>query len=144
MVCRSLRTSEQFKHCSKCMFSVDLSSSFFFFNDTATIEIYTLSLHDALPIFTQPPTIHHRRPAPRTTDGGIPPGGRLTSARNDLYRLRFEGSRPTSSPADLFDQAWPGSPEGGALLMIGDVRRHRTATPASGRFLPTIRTLVSH
>src|SRR3712207_8168980 len=30
-----------------------MSSSFFFFffNDTATTEIYTLSLHDALPIF---------------------------------------------------------------------------------------------
>src|SRR2546425_5576223 len=27
------------------------SSMFFFFNDTATTEIYTLSLHDALPIF---------------------------------------------------------------------------------------------
>src|SRR2546422_7507324 len=27
-------------------------SFFFFFNDTATTEIYTLSLHDALPIFT--------------------------------------------------------------------------------------------
>src|SRR3712207_6926511 len=27
-----------------------LISSFFFFNDTATTEIYTLSLHDALPI----------------------------------------------------------------------------------------------
>src|ERR1051325_12151193 len=27
-----------------------LSSAFFFFNDTATTEIYTLSLHDALPI----------------------------------------------------------------------------------------------
>src|SRR2546427_11106830 len=27
------------------------SFSFFFFNDTATTEIYTLSLHDALPIF---------------------------------------------------------------------------------------------
>src|SRR3712207_7807132 len=26
-------------------------SSFFFFNDTATTEIYTLSLHDALPIY---------------------------------------------------------------------------------------------
>src|SRR2546427_9260193 len=26
---------------------------FFFFNDTATTEIYTLSLHDALPIFSQ-------------------------------------------------------------------------------------------
>src|SRR2546421_11755293 len=28
-----------------------VSFSFFFFNDTATTEIYTLSLHDALPIF---------------------------------------------------------------------------------------------
>src|SRR2546427_11421595 len=26
---------------------------FFFFNDTATTEIYTLSLHDALPIYVQ-------------------------------------------------------------------------------------------
>src|SRR5258708_21617318 len=32
-------------------------SSFFFFNDTATTEIYTLSLHDALPIFTKPRTV---------------------------------------------------------------------------------------
>src|SRR3712207_7951881 len=30
---------------------VPARSSFFFFNDTATTEIYTLSLHDALPIF---------------------------------------------------------------------------------------------
>src|SRR2546427_8768958 len=29
--------------------------SFFFFNDTATTEIYTLSLHDALPIFGAEP-----------------------------------------------------------------------------------------
>src|SRR5258708_32608661 len=28
-----------------------LTYCFFFFNDTATTEIYTLSLHDALPIF---------------------------------------------------------------------------------------------
>src|SRR3712207_9499890 len=28
---------------------------FFFFNDTATTEIYTLSLHDALPIFVPMP-----------------------------------------------------------------------------------------
>ena len=27
---------------------------FFFFNDTATTEIYTLSLHDALPIWAAP------------------------------------------------------------------------------------------
>src|SRR5260221_9626590 len=36
-------------------------SFFFFFNDTATTEIYTLSLHDALPISLQ---IHRPRPAP--------------------------------------------------------------------------------
>src|SRR6266567_9404932 len=30
------------------------SCFFFFFNDTATTEIYTLSLHDALPIFPDP------------------------------------------------------------------------------------------
>src|SRR5436309_12473593 len=32
------------------MLSSLLSSLFFFFNDTPTTEIYTLSLHDALPI----------------------------------------------------------------------------------------------
>src|SRR3712207_8293686 len=32
---------------------------FFFFNDTATTEIYTLSLHDALPISASPD--RHRR-----------------------------------------------------------------------------------
>src|SRR5256885_8068061 len=31
-----------------------LVSFFFFFNDTATTEIYTLSLHDALPISRNP------------------------------------------------------------------------------------------
>src|SRR3712207_8969328 len=29
---------------------MECNSEFFFFNDTATTEIYTLSLHDALPI----------------------------------------------------------------------------------------------
>src|SRR5476649_722471 len=38
---------------------VNLAGEFiysFFFNDTATTEIYTLSLHDALPILIAPPT----------------------------------------------------------------------------------------
>src|SRR5438093_12580342 len=35
------------RFCSHLYFSL---LSFFFFNDTATTEIYTLSLHDALPI----------------------------------------------------------------------------------------------
>src|SRR2546427_5249525 len=33
------------------MFLISSTSFFFFFNDTATTEIYTLSLHDALPIW---------------------------------------------------------------------------------------------
>src|SRR2546422_7813357 len=34
----------------------------FFFNDTATTEIYTLSLHDALPIW--PPGVRHEQALP--------------------------------------------------------------------------------
>src|SRR2546430_6107085 len=45
---------------------------FFFFNDTATTEIYTLSLHDALPIWVF-----------RFTDGrsGLPTGVPVTDGR---------------------------------------------------------------
>src|SRR2546426_5898259 len=39
------------------------SCLFFFFNDTATTEIYTLSLHDALPI------LHVRHPSPAREQG---------------------------------------------------------------------------
>src|SRR2546426_12190994 len=35
---------------SSCICHLGVFPSFFFFNDTATTEIYTLSLHDALPI----------------------------------------------------------------------------------------------
>src|SRR5215510_16003469 len=35
-----------------CVLLVIVIFFFFFFNDTATTEIYTLSLHDALPILT--------------------------------------------------------------------------------------------
>src|SRR5258707_13201287 len=34
-----------------CLFACSPPFLFFFFNDTATTEIYTLSLHDALPIY---------------------------------------------------------------------------------------------
>src|SRR6266853_3281308 len=51
-------------------YSFFLSSSlfyFFFFNDTATTEIYTLSLHDALPISRS-----RARPWPRGPEGHAP------------------------------------------------------------------------
>src|SRR5437016_12269418 len=40
------------------LFSLSL---FFFFNDTATTEIYTLSLHDALPISCRGSAQYHHR-----------------------------------------------------------------------------------
>src|SRR3712207_7586235 len=43
----------------------------FFFNDTATTEIYTLSLHDALPIFAD-----RRRRGRRDAGRGLPRHGR--------------------------------------------------------------------
>ena len=43
---RDLRSVVVFKK----MFVLSILCVFFFFNDTATTEIYTLSLHDALPI----------------------------------------------------------------------------------------------
>src|SRR5687768_17889449 len=55
------------------------SCFFFFFNDTATTEIYTLSLHDALPIWPRrtscPPPI---RP-PRASRTSPRPAGRSRS-----------------------------------------------------------------
>src|SRR5439155_23908885 len=54
-----------------------VSYSFFFFNDTATTEIYTLSLHDALPISSpcagRPETSRPRRtPTPARACGSRP------------------------------------------------------------------------
>src|SRR2546430_17511497 len=50
----------------RSMFEFVTLRRFFFFNDTATTEIYTLSLHDALPIWhsrrSVPPRSGRRRP----------------------------------------------------------------------------------
>src|SRR3712207_7404540 len=45
---------------------------FFFFNDTATTEIYTLSLHDALPIFGVDPRARSELVARERRDGHHP------------------------------------------------------------------------
>src|SRR3712207_7006302 len=44
-----------------------------FFNDTATTEIYTLSLHDALPILSVSVSSNLERPAPFSLDAGFFP-----------------------------------------------------------------------
>src|SRR3712207_9403443 len=52
---------------------------FFFFNDTATTEIYTLSLHDALPISGDPESVE--RPPPNVSMSASP------------IRMRHRGAR---------------------------------------------------
>src|SRR2546422_10578086 len=70
------------------MRSPDLLTFFFFFNDTATTEIYTLSLHDALPIYqsAQPPGCG--RPLVRAFRIGW--GRRLPGSRWQTLALRSE------------------------------------------------------
>src|SRR5256885_12514096 len=74
----------------------------FFFNDPATTEIYTLSLHDALPIWGIT-----RRPTPSSTDWpssgqrGDWPGCRWRSGRGraagDRKSTRLNSSHPVIS-----------------------------------------------
>src|ERR1051326_5201813 len=63
--------------------SMEVVWCFFFFNDTATTEIYTLSLHDALPICLRARASSCRFPAQRAS---------LSNSRNrrqgGLLRLR--------------------------------------------------------
>src|SRR3989442_10698867 len=70
--------------------------SFFFFNDTATTEIYTLSLHDALPICMADrgggPDSPDDRPRPRRTVAAARP-----PSRSSRRSRRCDGStRPRS------------------------------------------------
>src|SRR3712207_6874897 len=63
---------------------------FFFFNDTATTEIYTLSLHDALPIL-QPD--HERRLS------GEPEAAAGKDARRGVRRLAPRAARRAGTAA---------------------------------------------
>src|SRR5258708_23334079 len=55
--------------------------SFFFFNDTATTEIYTLSLHDALPISFQ---------GVRKIDLSVPRSQVAPVQGANFFKMRFE------------------------------------------------------
>src|SRR6266511_6251012 len=76
-----------------------LSQYFFFFNDTATTEIYTLSLHDALPISV--PGSWTSAPTPA---GGPPPmrseehTSELQSRENLVCRLLLEKKKKIITP----------------------------------------------
>src|SRR5438034_10413495 len=55
---------------------------FFFFNDPATTEIYTLSLHDALPIWTPA--------APSTAPGSSPAGCGPRRSRSEEHTSELQ------------------------------------------------------
>src|SRR5256885_5937846 len=85
---------------------------FFFFNDTATTEIYTLSLHDALPI--SPPLVRELRSQP--PQGARAHGARararseehtseLQSPCNLVCRLLLEKKKNSERSPSIFDRA---------------------------------------
>src|SRR5256885_16678673 len=62
--------------------------SFFFFNDTATTEIYTLSLHDALPICASPRPENTAYSSPNASSRAVPAtGGDRKSTRLNSSHL---------------------------------------------------------
>src|SRR2546430_9772071 len=82
---------------------------FFFFNDPATTEIYTLSLHDALPIYPDSADGRH-------DVGGIPDeeeprpeplrhAARLNRQHRDLLPVRQGGDRSEEHTSELQSQS---------------------------------------
>src|SRR5436305_4140563 len=83
------------------------SSPFFFFNPTATTEIYTLSLHDALPIYRRAEAALRRgsgaRPLVRRQEPG--PDRKSTRLNSSHVRISYavfclkkKRQRPESQP----------------------------------------------
>src|SRR2546430_13470169 len=63
---------------------------FFFFNDTATTEIYTLSLHDALPIWSTRRETRFSSPSPPRR-GRWPPHPRsLSGSRSEEHTSELQ------------------------------------------------------
>src|SRR3712207_9084252 len=84
--------------------------SFFFFNDTATTEIYTLSLHDALPIYGRVDNVERLRFSSTgrsvyfNEDGSVKrPGQRVTNPdmAQTLRRIDRKSTRLNSSHANI-------------------------------------------
>src|SRR3712207_8582161 len=74
---------------------------FFFFNDTATTEIYTLSLHDALPISTMTPVAPSSTVRKPITVARMPAFGSLAFARADCTTSDRKSTRLNSSHANI-------------------------------------------
>src|SRR5258707_5736657 len=87
--------SELMQSCVCIFYVLNRSPFFFFFNDTATTEIYTLSLHDALPISEIGQGIP-RSPGPGLLCAG---GNRARERRPDRKSTRLNSSHANISYA---------------------------------------------
>src|SRR5260221_12301128 len=82
--------------------SLSYLSLFFFFNDTATTEIYTLSLHDALPISRsrgRAAGLFPKCPCSRARPSPCPSGG--TGSATSSRRRSEEHTSELQSHSDL-------------------------------------------
>src|SRR3989449_11608366 len=85
---------------------------FFFFNDTATTEIYTLSLHDALPILPRGKWVGYDVPdfgATKAPDAQPKPDGIALDALSGTqpFIMRADGRGWLFVPAGLVDGPLP-------------------------------------
>src|SRR5688572_32858796 len=94
------------------MLCIDLIVSFllffFFFNDTATTEIYTLSLHDALPIFWEAGFTSNGKPTEVSTSSksGLRfQDGTFRKTRTFPFDLIFAAGRSEEHTSELQSQS---------------------------------------
>src|SRR5215203_5582649 len=73
---------------------------FFFFNDTATTEIYTLSLHDALPISLDQRRIH-QEPTGVTADSSVSPVLIRTTCSSATTKIFPSPTSPVRAPSQI-------------------------------------------
>src|SRR2546430_5912856 len=104
-----------------CQFHFAMQFAFFFFNDTATTEIYTLSLHDALPISTassatwasgrrqlalSPCSASQSAALLATRKRSEEHTSELQSQSNLVCRLLLEKKKPDDQSAPLLAEHW--------------------------------------
>src|SRR5208283_3543102 len=111
---------------------------FFFFNDTATTEIYTLSLHDALPIAPSDSTLATNAGEPDALSTACTRAG---GARKTMNAARLAASAPAAKVVArqnrAEDRAGAGAATGAACACaassrLASIRSHSDSGGATG------------
>src|SRR5581483_343944 len=112
---------------------------FFFFNDTATTEIYTLSLHDALPIYD-----YYRPGGFQFLKAGLDSNGKLVAWRNHFVSYG-EGERFASAaamgPTEFPQRFVPNYALHTSVMPLG-IRTGSLRAPSSNAFAFVIQSFI--